>query len=53
MMGPFISIMLIETHMVIFLFADDGALYFDNVNRNSHGNIKDEMKLICEWLRIN
>ena len=26
---------------------------FDNVNRNSFGNIKDEMKLICEWLRIN
>ena len=24
---------------VPFLFADDGALYFDNVNRNSHGNI--------------
>ena len=23
------------------------------VNRNSFGNIKDEMKLICEWLRIN
>ena len=38
---------------VPFLFADDGALYFDNVNRNSFGNIKDEMKLICEWLRIN
>ena len=33
---------------VPFLFADDGALYFDNVNRNSFGNIKDEMKLICE-----
>ena len=38
---------------VPFIFADDGALYFDYVNRDSYGNIKDEMKLICDWLRIN
>ena len=38
---------------VPFLFADYWALYFDNVNRNSFGNIKNEIKLICEWLRIN
>ena len=25
---------------VLFLFADYGVLYFDNVNRNSYGNIK-------------
>ena len=35
---------------VPFLFADYGALY---VNRISFGNIKNEIKLICKWLRIN
>ena len=37
---------------VPFLLADDGGLYFDNANRNSYGDIKFEMKLMCEWLRI-
>ena len=36
-----------------FLFADDGALYIDNVDRNIYSNIKSEMKMIINWLNIN
>ena len=36
-----------------FLFADDGALYFDHVDRNSYNIIINELKTIMEWLRIN
>ena len=36
-----------------FLFADDGALYFDNVKRGSYLNIKNEMVNIHTWLRVN
>ena len=36
-----------------FLFADDGALYFNNVKRGSYSNVEDEMKSIYKWLRIN
>ena len=36
-----------------FLFADDGALYIDNVDRNSYSNIKSELKRILSWLSIN
>ena len=36
-----------------FLFADDSALYFNNVVRGVYYNIKEEMKLICKWFRIN
>ena len=36
-----------------FLFADDGAFVFDDVDRKSFSNIKDELKNICRWLEIN
>ena len=36
-----------------FLFADDGALYFDNVDRNEYKNVKDDMENIMNWLSIN
>ena len=36
-----------------FLFADDGALYIDDVDRNTYSNIKNELKIIINWLRIN
>ena len=38
---------------VPFLFADDGALYFNNVDRNEYDNVKIEIKRILEWLSIN
>ena len=38
---------------VPFLFADDGALYFESVNRSLYENIKDELNKICKWLRLN
>ena len=36
-----------------FLFADDGALYFNHIVRSCYSNVKDEMKNIYKWLRIN
>ena len=36
-----------------FLFADDGALYFNHVDRTNYDVICDELKIIMEWLRIN
>ena len=36
-----------------FLFADDGALYFNNIKRGCYYNIKEEVKNIYRWLRIN
>ena len=38
---------------VPFLFADDGALCIDNVDRNVYDNVKSEVKLIISWLRAN
>ena len=36
-----------------YLFADDGALYFDNINRGSYLNIEQEMESIYQWLQAN
>ena len=36
-----------------FLFADDGALYFEHVDRNSYSNMKNELENIINWLRVN
>ena len=36
-----------------FLFADDGALYIENVDRNTYNNIKTELRTIVNWLNIN
>jgi len=36
-----------------YLFADDGALYFDNISRGNYGNIKQELKLVIRWLQAN
>ena len=36
-----------------FLFADDGALYFEHVDRSTYENIKSELKFIIDWLRVN
>ena len=36
-----------------FLFADDGALYLENINRSSYSNVKSEVKLIIKWLNTN
>ena len=41
------------TDSVPFLFADDGALVFDNVDRRSYSNIKAEIENISKWLEIN
>ena len=36
-----------------FLFADDGALYFEHIDRSVYENVKSEVKLIIDWLRVN
>ena len=36
-----------------FLFADDGALYFENVDRNTYCDMKSELEYITDWLRVN
>ena len=36
-----------------FLFADDGALYFEHVDRKVYSNIISELRLVMNWLRIN
>ena len=36
-----------------YLFADDGALYFDNINRGSYSNVEQEMESIYQWLQAN
>ena len=36
-----------------FLFADDGALFLDNVDRNTYSNMKSELKIILNWLKLN
>jgi hypothetical protein len=36
-----------------YLFADDGALYFDNINRGSYLNVEQEMESIYQWLQAN
>ena len=40
-------------HSVPFLFADDGALFIEHVDRTTYSNIKSELKLIINWLTIN
>ena len=32
-----------------FLFTDDGALYFDNVNINPYDDVTTEFRAICRW----
>ena len=36
-----------------YLFADDGALYFDNVTRADYVNMKKEIQSIHQWLQAN
>ena len=36
-----------------FLFADDGALYFENIDRNIYANVKEEVRQIIGWLGAN
>ena len=36
-----------------YLFADDGALYFNNISRGSYDNIKMEFRYVYKWLRAN
>ena len=36
-----------------FLFADDGALYIDHVDRSTYANVKSEVKFIIYWLWAN
>ena len=36
-----------------YLFADDGALYFENIDRENYMNIKLEIKSIYKWLQAN
>ena len=36
-----------------YLFADDGALYFNNVIRGNYGNIKEELGYVYQWLQAN
>ena len=36
-----------------YLFADDGALYFNNITCGDYLNIKDKIKSIYGWLQAN
>ena len=36
-----------------YLFADDGALYFNNITRGEYQNIKQEIKNVFRWLQAN
>ena len=36
-----------------FLFADDGTLYFKNIDRSMYENVKEEVKQIIGWLGAN
>ncbi|HBI39884.1 MAG TPA: hypothetical protein DDY16_02905 [Tenacibaculum sp.] len=36
-----------------YLFADDGALYFENISRENYNNINLELKLVNRWLQAN
>ena len=36
-----------------FLFADDSALYFNNITRGLYTNVVEDMKIIHEWFRVN
>ena len=36
-----------------YLFADDGALYFDNIKRGDYANVKLEIQSIFKWLQAN
>ena len=36
-----------------YLFADDGALFFDNICRNSFINMKIELLTVKKWLDVN
>ena len=36
-----------------YLFADDGALYFDNINRQNYQIIRLEIQSIFKWLEAN
>ena len=36
-----------------YLFADDGALFFENICRKSYFSIRIEMLTIIKWLSVN
>lgn len=36
-----------------YLFADDGALYFENITRGNYSNVKFEINSIFRWLQAN
>ena len=36
-----------------YLFADDSALYFNNVTRGVYSSIAEDMQTVYEWFRIN
>ena len=36
-----------------YLFADDGALYFENVTRGNYSNVKNEIMNVYKWLQAN
>ena len=36
-----------------YLFADDGALFFDNIKRGDYANVKLEIQSIFKWLQAN
>jgi hypothetical protein len=36
-----------------YLFANDGALYFENIKRGDHANVKLEIQSIFKWLQAN
>ena len=47
------DIVAICKNSVPFLFADDGALYFENVDRDKYSNVKNEIKQMTSWLTVN
>ena len=38
---------------VPFLFADDGALYLNHIDRITYDNVKKEIKFVMNWLKLN
>ena len=38
---------------VPFLFADDGALFLNHIDRNTYDNVKNEIKFVMNWLKSN
>ena len=58
-MGPLLFSIFINDFEIIcqkshpYLYADDGALYFNNISRENLACLKDELYCVLAWLRAN